>query len=220
MRDVGEPVGATVNDVLLAVIAGALHRYLEERGVLPPEPLVAAVPLTIRTDEDDERSNAVTSVSVSLATDERDPSARLRLIRDAMTARKRRRGHTTGEQLMAWADVPPPFVFSLATRSYVDLGLAQRIDPICNLVVSSVPAPPASLYLGGARLLGIYPLGPIYSGMLLNITAIGCGADLHFGIVGCRKRMPDLWCLADAIPGALAELSESLRNSDAAQSRV
>lgn len=217
LRDIGKPVGATVNDVLLAVIAGALRRYLEERGVLPPEPLVAAVPLTVRTDEDDERSNAVTSVSVSLATDERDPGTRLRIIRDAMTAQKRRRGHTAGDRLMAWADVPPPFVFSLATRAYVDLGLGQRIDPLCNLVVSSVPGPPTSLYLGGARLLGIYPLGPIYSGMLLNITAIGCGDDLHFGIVGCRKRMPDLWCLADGIPSALDELVESHRGSDAAE---
>jgi hypothetical protein len=101
-------------------------------------------------------------------------------------------------------------VFSLLAAAYLDLHLAERIDPICNLVVSSVPGPPRPLHLAGARLLGIHPLGPIYSGMALNLTAIGCADSLDIGLVACRGRMPDLWDLADAIPEALDELADAV----------
>jgi len=209
LRAVGEPLGASVTDVLLALVSGALRRYLAARGVLPTAPLVAAVPVAVRG-KDDERANAVTSVSVSLASDLTDPAARLLQIRDAMAAGKRTRGSSVGEDLAAWAAVPPPLVFSLLSEAYLDLHLAERIDPICNLVVSSVPGPPQPLHLAGARLVGIHPLGPIYSGVSLNVTAIGCADSLDIGLVACRGRMPDLWDLADAIPMALDELTDAV----------
>jgi WS/DGAT/MGAT family acyltransferase len=209
LREVGRAAGASVNDVMLAAVGGALRRYLEERGLSTQEPLVAGVPLAVRG-EGDERANAVTSVSVSLATDLADPAARLGAIRDAMAARKGERGGTLGEDLAAWADVPPPLVFSLISSAYIDLHIADYMDPICNVVVSSVPGPRETLYLGGARLVGIHPLGPVYSGVALNVTALGCGENLDFGLVACRGRMPDLWDLADALPAALAELREAV----------
>lgn len=209
MRAVGHDAGATVNDVLLAVVAGALRRYLEPRGALPEESLVAAVPLATRAHGDD-RANAVTSVAVPLATCETDPVARLRAIGDATSAAKQRRGSTVGEDLAAWADVPPPFVFTLISRAYIDLALYERVTPICNLVVSSVPGPRDPLYLGGARLLGLYPLGPIFSGMALNVTAMGFPDGMDVGLVGCRGRMPDLWELADGLSRALDELADAL----------
>ena len=209
LRAAGEPAGATVTDVLLAVVSGALRRYLAARGVRPAEPLVAAVPVAVRGKRD-ERANAVTSVTVSLASELADPAARLLQIRDAMATRKRMRGSTLGEDLAAWANVPPPVVFSLLAAAYLDLHLAERFDPICNLVVSSVAGPPRPLHLAGARLLGIHPLGPIYSGMALNVTAISCADSLDIGLVACRGRMPDLWELADGIPEALDELAEAV----------
>jgi WS/DGAT/MGAT family acyltransferase len=209
MRAVGRPLGASLNDVLLAAVAGALHRYLDDHGVLSERALVAGVPLAVR-EQGDERANAFSSVSVGLATDLEDPAARLVAIRDAMAARKGERGSSLGEDIAAWAEVPPPRVFSLIADLYLNLHLAERIDPVCNLVISSVPGPPESLYLAGARLEGIYPLGPIYSGLALNVTAIGCGNSMDIGLVACRGRMPDLWDLADAIPPALDELAEAV----------
>jgi diacylglycerol O-acyltransferase len=209
LRSAGRALDATLNDALLAVVGGALRRYLGERNQLPAESLAAGVPLAIR-EEDDDRANAVTSVLVGLGTDEPNPATRLQAIHDAMVTQRRRRRSTLGEELSAWADVPPPFVFSLMTRAYVDLDLEARVDPLCNLIVSSVPGPPEPLYLAGARLDGIYPLGPIYSGVALNVTAMGCGDDMEIGLVACRKRMPDLWDLADGIPVALAELAEAV----------
>jgi diacylglycerol O-acyltransferase len=208
VRAVGEAADSSVNDVLLAVVGGALRRYAEPRGVLPEAPLVAGVPVALRNDE--ERANAVTSVAVGIGTDEPDPAARLRAIRDAMAEKKDRRGSTVGEGLLAWAEVPPPLLLSLVMRAYLDLDLEARFPPICNLVLSNVPGPPESLYLAGARLEAIHPLGPVFSGLALNITAMGCGDGLDVGLVACRRVVPDLWDLADALPEALAELRAAL----------
>lgn len=209
LRELGRAAGATVNDVLLTLVGGALRSYLEPRGELHGEPLVAAMPVAVR-DDGDERANAVTGVNVSLATDVADPVARLDAIRDATAVQKQRRGSTLGEDLMAWLDVPPPFFFCLLARGYIESGLADRMDPFWNLIASSVPGPPEHLYLGGARLEGIHPLGPIFAGLALNVTAIGCGDSLDLGLVACRRRVPDLWDLADAIPDALAALGAAL----------
>jgi WS/DGAT/MGAT family acyltransferase len=218
LRQIGHAHDATVNDVLLAVLSGALRRYAGPRELLPEQPLAAGVPVALPNEEG--RDNAVTAVVVGLATDEPDPAARLFAIRDAMTRQKRRRGSTMGEDLMAWADVPPPLLFSVAARAYMDLDIEAWMKPICNLVVSNVPGPPQALYLGGAKLLGIYPLGPVFSGIALNVTAIGCGDGLDIGLVACREVLPDLWTLADALPEALAELREALAHANPEQAHV
>lgn len=208
LRETGDAHDATVNDVLLAVISGALRRFAEPRGLLPEQSLAAGVPVALPNEEG--RDNAVTAFVVGLATDEPDPAARLFAIRDAMTRRKRRRGDTLGEDLLAWADVPPPLLFSLAVRAYTDLDIEAWLTPICNLVVSNVPGPRQTLYLGGAKLVRIYPLGPVFSGIALNVTAMGCGDGLDVGIVACREVLPDPWALADALPDALTELRAAL----------
>jgi len=208
LREIGHAHAATVNDVLLVVLSGALRRYAEPRGLLPEQPLAAGVPAALPNEEG--RDNAVTAFVVGLATDEPDPAARLFAIRDAMTQRKRRRDSTLGEDLIAWADVPPPLLFSLVARAYTGLDVEAWLTPICNLVVSNVPGPPVALYLGGAKLVGIYPLGPVVSGIALNVTAMGCGDGLDIGIVACHEVLPDPWAIADALPEALAELREAL----------
>jgi diacylglycerol O-acyltransferase len=210
LREVAREAGATLNDVLLASIGGALRAYLASSGVLPRVPLVAAVPVATRSEGDD-RANALTMSTVSLATDVADPAGRLRVIRRATTASKAGRSRGGADELAVWADVPPPLVMSLAARAYLGLGLADRLPPVCNLLVSSVPGPTVPLYFAGARIVGIHPLGPIYTGMTLNVTAVGGGESLDLGIVGDRGQLPDLWELADAIPAALAELRAVVR---------
>jgi WS/DGAT/MGAT family acyltransferase len=208
LRGIGRAHDATVNDVLLAVMSGALRRYADPRELLPEQSLAAGVPVALSNEAG--RDNAVTAFVVGLATDESDPAERLFAIRDAMTRQKRRRGSTLGEDLVAWADVPPPLLFSLASRAYTDLDIEAWLTPVCNLVVSNVPGPPQALYLGGAKLVGIYPLGPVFSGIALNVTAMGCGDGLDVGIVACREVLPDPWALAEALPEALAELRAAL----------
>jgi WS/DGAT/MGAT family acyltransferase len=209
IKALGSATGATVNDVLLAVVAGAVRGYLDARGVLPDEPLAAGVPFTSRK-QGDGRANAVSSVTVGLATNLRNPCERLRAIRDATAAAKQQRFRTVGDDLAAWVEVPPPLFFSLMARAYVDLGLGERFPPVCNLIVSSVPGSNEPLYFAGNRLIGIHPLGPIYSGIALNVTAMGGGDSVDIGLVGCRGLLPDLWDLCDALPAALKDLAAAV----------
>jgi diacylglycerol O-acyltransferase len=199
---------ATVNDALLTVIGGAVRRYLDRIGQLPAEALVAGVPISTHV-EGEERANAVAGAFVTLATHLEDPAARLAAIRDATSQAKRRDSGGMLDSVGPWLEVPSPLVFSLFARAYTRLHLADRVTPLCNLVVSSVNGPPEALYFAGARLRGIYPLGPIYDGMALNVTALRCGDAIDVGLVACRGRIRDLWEIADAIPEALAELTGS-----------
>ncbi len=215
LRALGREHDASINDVLLAMSAGALRRYAAPRDLLPDFPLVASVPMAVRK-AGDERANAVSAVSVALATDQPNPVRRLHAIRDATAAGKSQRGSTLGEDLAAWAEVPPPLLFSLLTRAYLGLDLASRVTPLCNLVVSSVPGPPDALYFAGARLEAIFPLGPVFSGMTLNATAIGCGDQLHLGLVACRRTVRQLWELADGLGEALDELAIATEGASAA----
>lgn len=208
LKAVGHALDGTLNDVLLTIVGGALREYALDRGELPELPMVASVPIALRAEADD-RANAVTAASVGLATDLDDPIARFEAIRAATSVRKKERGASLGESLAAWVDVPPPLVFSLVADAYLELDLAHRMTPICNLVVSSVPGPPGDLHLAGARLERLYPLGPIITGMALNVTAISAGDALHVGLVGCRKVVPGLSELADALPRALADLADA-----------
>jgi WS/DGAT/MGAT family acyltransferase len=213
IRAVARAGTATINDVILAVVAGALRSFLERRGSPPPAPLVAAVPVSTHAEGDDV-ANAISLFRVGLATDEEDPQARLEAIRDATQhAKGRGRSKGTGSgglagNIMEWSDVPAPLFFSLATQLYSEI--ANRLPPLCNLVVSSVPGPPVPLHLGGARLIGLYPLGPIYEGMALNVTALTCQDSVDVGLVACRRALPDLPELESALEAALDDLEASL----------
>jgi WS/DGAT/MGAT family acyltransferase len=209
VKAVARGFDATVNDVVLATVSGALRRYLIPRGALPKESLVAAVPASTHS-EGDGRSNAYTVYGASLASDCNDPAERLRAIRGA--SRKKRSEQRQGglDALVEWTEVPSPFLFSLIARAYTALGFSERISHWFNLVISNVPGPPTPLHFGGARLLGIHPLGPIYDGLTINITAISREDALDVGLVACREGIPDLWEIADALSEALAELTALL----------
>ena len=209
VRQVCRSSSVTVNDVVLALVAGALRGYLDEIGELPTEPLVAGAPISTH-EEGDDLAVAYSALFVSLATDIEDPFERLQAIREASHQAKRRQRVNFSERLALWFEVPPPFVFTLLAQPWRQLRLADRIDPLCNLIVSSVPGPPIALYFGGARLTGLYPLGPIYDGMTLNVTALSREDDIDIGLVACRSRIPDLWALAAAVPSALDELLHAL----------
>jgi len=102
--------------------------------------------------------------------------------------------------------VPVPALFWLATTLYARLHLASFHPPLCNVLVSDVPGPPVPLYFGGARLDSIFPLGPIFDGVGLNITAVSCIDTLNIGLVSCPDQLPDLRSLASALGPALDEL--------------
>jgi len=102
--------------------------------------------------------------------------------------------------------VPPPVAMALGVRIFTWTHLAERLPPVFNLLVSNVPGSPVPLYLAGAPVAAVYPLGPVLDSIGLNITILSHVDQIDFGLVSCPELMPDLWDLADQIPDALTEL--------------
>jgi diacylglycerol O-acyltransferase / wax synthase len=207
VKKVKETFDVKVNDVIMAVVSGALRRYLENRGELPEKSLIASIPVSVH-DTSGEREGA-TKLSVmfsKLASDVADPVARLRVIAEANAEAKEIQKMVGADTLMQWAEHAAPNTFSLAARLYSSTRLADRHPVVHNLILSNVPGPPIPLYMAGARLVGLYPLGPIMDGAGLNVTVLSNEDRIDFGFIACRELVPRLWDLADAVPEALAEL--------------
>lgn len=209
VREVKDRHHTTVNDVVLAVCAGAVRRWLEARGALPEKPLIAGVPVSTRGDEAAAfGANLISAMFVSLATDFDDPVERLLAIREATKDAKEEFKAIGADALQDWVEFSGPRLFGLAVRLYSQLGLAERHPPALNFLVSNVPGPPIPLYVAGGRLVSLFPMGPIFDGIGLNITVLSYMEKVGFGFVACRELIPDLWEIADAVPAALEELKK------------
>lgn len=199
--------GATVNDVVLAVCAGALRRYLDDRGQLPAEPLVAACPVDVRTgDQGHGTGNHVSAMFTRLPTDVADPVGRLEAAHRAAQAAKEEHARFDPDVLQRWTEVLDPNVTSWIIDLYSRTGTAGRHRPPVNLVVSNVPGPPFPLYLAGAELVRAYPLGQLLEGIGLNITVMSYRDAIDVGFLAAGDLVPDLDRLASAVPEALDEL--------------
>ena len=210
VKAVKDACGVTVNDVVLALCGGALRRYLDARGKLPDRPLVAAVPISVRsTDVQGRGANQVSAMLVSLATDVADPLERLRSV--SVSARNAKEEHEAiGRGLVAdLGEFASLQLFGLGAHLYSHFRLADHHRPAANLIVSNVPGPDFPLYFAGAKLLALYPLGPIYDGMGLNITVLSYLDVIGFGFVSCADLAPDLGDLASGVTESLRELEKA-----------
>jgi diacylglycerol O-acyltransferase len=196
----------TVNDVILSVLGGACRRYLAGRDELPDRSLLAAVPVNVRGDAAPDASNAVSLLFASIGSDVADPVRRLATVH--RSARQARRQHDArgGDVLEAWLEVALPLMFSAVARVYTAFDVASVAPPFVNLLVSNVPGPPMTLYFGGARLVALYPLGPVYDGVGLNVTVVSSNDRVGFGLVSCPEVLADVGMLAAAVTGEYAAL--------------
>ncbi len=214
VKAVKREFGVSVNDVVTAVVGGALRRYLEDRGELPERPLLAAVPVSVHDQTADRAGTTKVSVMFStLATDQSDPVERLKAISLANARAKEIHGMVGADTLMRWAELSPLNALGAGARLYSALHLADHHPVVHNLILSNVPGPPIPLYMAGCGVLGLYPFGPITDGAALNITVLSQGDRVGFGIITCPDLMPSVWDLAGAIPGALRELVETVGSS-------
>jgi diacylglycerol O-acyltransferase len=206
VRDVASRNHATVNDVVLAIVSGALRTYLFARGLLPAQRLIAGVPAATEP-AGAAFGNSFSFLLVRLATDVEDPLERL-----AVVKREARRAKQTADlgmkTLAKLLDLFTPGPLDASIAAYRSL-LVGRIRPLWNVIVSNVPGPPVPLYIAGARLVGLFPLGPIYEGIGLNLTVISREESLDVGIVACREMVPDVADLAALLALALEELARS-----------
>src|SRR3954447_14671063 len=212
VKAIRKKTGATVNDVVLALCAGALRRYLDKQGEEPDGPLVAMVPVSVRSeDEKDALGNRVTSVFASLATDVDDPKERLEVIHECMVDVKEQQQAIGADTLGDWAEFAAPALAGTAARLYSRTRMADRHRPLFNVTISNVPGPSFPLYSIGARMEAIYPIGPIMDGGGLNITVMSYLDSLDFGVLACPDVLPDVETLAEGLQDALDELLAATR---------
>ena len=199
--------GATVNDVVVSVVAGAVRRWLIAHDDLPDTPLVAQVPVSVRTDEQfGTYGNRILLMAAPLYTGEPDPVERLRLTHDALSEMKERHRALPAELLQDANNFIPPAVFARAARLTFGFSTSRPGRPTWNLVISNVPGPQFPLYMAGAKLEANYPVSVITDGMGLNITVMSYMGHMDFGIVGDRDQMPDLDVLMDYLREELEAL--------------
>jgi diacylglycerol O-acyltransferase / wax synthase len=203
IKSAGAPHNATVNDVVLAMCAGALRRYLIERDALPGNALTAGVPVSLRSlGVSEDAGNAVGIVPCSLATHIGDPRERLREIIASMNAAKAELATQSPLQIQLRTGL-------IATGSLLATqvpGVADLAPTPVNLIISNVPGPREPLYWNGARMQGVYPLSVPQQGQALNITVFSYAGQLNFGLTGCRRRVPHLQHMLSYLEDSLAEL--------------
>jgi diacylglycerol O-acyltransferase / wax synthase len=197
VKEVKNVYGVTVNDVVVSICAGAVRRWLIEHDELPEGPLVAQIPVSVRTGEQvGTYGNRILLMSVPFHTDIEDPVERLQTTHESLADMKERHKALPAELLQDANHFIPPAVFHRAARLTFRLSTGVG-RPAWNLVVSNVPGPQFPLYLAGAKLVANYPVSVITDGMGLNITVMSYNGQMDYGIVADRDQMPDLQRVMD-----------------------
>lgn len=208
VRAVSTSAGVTVNDTMLAMAAGALRRYLLEQDALPDQPLIAMVPVSLRSEEAEGHSggegNSVGAVLCNLGTELSDPAARLLRIHNSMRHSKNVLSGLSSLQSLAVS------VLNVAGMALGPIpGVDRMTGPPFNVVISNVPGPSSPRYWNGARLENCFPASIPVDGQALNITATSYADTLQFGLVGCRRSVPSLQRMLVHLEESLAELEQA-----------
>lgn len=200
--------GCTVNDVIVAICAGAVRRWLIAHDELPAEPLVAQIPVSVRTEAQmGTYGNRIMLMAAPLHTEIADPVERLLRTHESLGDMKERHRALPASLLADANHFIPPAVFSRAARLTFGIATSRPGRPVWNLVISNVPGPQFPLYCAGAKLVANYPVSVITHGMGLNITVMSYMGHLDFGIVADREQMPDVALLMGWLGEELAALA-------------
>jgi len=191
-------LGCTVNDVVMAMCAGALRNYLLEHDALPEDPLVAMVPVSIRTgEEEDPWTNRVSSIFVKIPTDVDNAPGRIAAIGETMAEGKHRHDLLPADLIVEAASLAPGLIAQQAARIATNPRLADSGRTPANVTISNVPGPRDLLSLGAAPVRHYVPVSTVVDGQGLNITVQSYRDVLDLGLVSCRELIPDLDRLAE-----------------------
>ncbi len=205
-------MGTTVNDILLAICAGALRRYLKEKKKLPKKPLVAMVPISTRGKEGGMDGNKLSAMLVQLATHIEDPIERLEKIYENTIKGKTYQGAAGAKTLSNLAESVPFGVANQAAQLYSRYNLAKMHNPVFNVVITNVPGPQIPIYLHGHKLLNIMGMAPIIDGMGLIITILSYQDQITISPTTDKKSMPDVNIFSDYILDSANELEKCVLN--------
>jgi WS/DGAT/MGAT family acyltransferase len=203
-------LGCTVNDVVMAICAGALRRWLIDHDELPTVPLMAFVPVSIRAaDKANDMGNQVSAMISELPTNLDDPVDRLEAVHDAMTAAKEVHNALPAHLLQDFSQFTAPAAAELVARTITNLKVADYVALPFNVCISNVPGPRQPLYYAGALMTAFYPVSMITDGMGLNITVQSYRDGLDFGLVGTPELIPDIWTLMGYFAEELSDLADA-----------
>ncbi len=207
---VSKATGTKINDVVMAICAGALRPYLADRKALPKKPLVAFVPISLREPGNAEASNQVFGMFCPIATQLEDPLERLKAIQKTANDSKSLAGTMKDVSPKDFTLLGAPILLPGLAQLYGRTGLADLMPSTTNLTISNVPGPPFPLYCAGAKILAMYPVSIPVHGIALNITVQSYQDRLEFAITADRKAVPDAAKLADLFEPALDELKQAV----------
>ena len=202
MRQVAKAIDGTVNDVLVAICAGGLRRYLMEIDALPDESLVASMPVSVRDEGVTDKANAISFMFASLGTELADPRARVEVIKASVAEAKTH----LNEIPTAAVDLYTSLTMGRFIASQVT-GLGAVGKPMFNVLISNVPGPREKLYYNGAEVLGLYPLSVLQSGQVVNITALSYDTSVNVAFTACPSGLPHIQHLALHCADAFDELA-------------
>lgn len=198
--------GVTINDVVLAICAGGLRRYLAARDELPVKPLVAMAPISVRGEEEG-TGNQVSAMLVSLATDIDNPLDRLAHIRANTQRSKIHAGALPANKITEFL---PSETLAAAARIYTRTRLGGHHRPFFNVTITNVPGPPVPLYVAGARIHSAFGMAPILDGLGLILVVLSYHGRISIGISSCEQIVPDPDNMAECIERSLDELEHAI----------
>ena len=187
LRAIGKSQGCSINDVVMTMCDMALTRYFDEHDDMPDGPLVAYMPVSIRTREDDGDGNLVTLLQVKLAREHDDPLDSLHEVSDSIASAREVYSGATREVVQYYA-----LVVALLSLFEETLKLDKIMNPVENVVISNVPGQRYTGYVKGARQLAIYPVSTLPPMTALNVTACSYDGSMYFGLIAGRSAVPDL----------------------------
>ncbi|MGZ4278468.1 MAG: WS/DGAT/MGAT family O-acyltransferase [Solirubrobacteraceae bacterium] len=209
IKAIKNEAGVTVNDVVVALCAGAVREWMLANDELPDDPLVSLVPVSVRTEEQmGDYGNRISAMVVPIATDVADPKARLTRTHELLISAKERHGALPADLLTDATSFIPPTLLSRAAKATTEI--LARTRPPLNLVISNVPGPRMALFCAGARLEQLVPVSAVVDGVGLNMTVMSYRDHVDFGVVADKDQIDDVWPLIDDVKRALAELEKAV----------
>ncbi|MDH6170390.1 diacylglycerol O-acyltransferase [Variovorax boronicumulans] len=189
--------GVSLNDVVMATVAGALRHYLADNNELPAKPLVAGVPVSLREAGDDTANNQASMILVSLATDITDPIQRLKAINASSNSSKSTMNRFKAVVLDDFPTFAAPWLVSGIASMVGRSGLVNLLPPAANVAISNVAGAPFPMYFAGALVTCYYPVSIASHGTALNVTVQSYNGRMDYGLIACRRAVPDITEIGD-----------------------
>jgi WS/DGAT/MGAT family acyltransferase len=203
-------VGASVNDVLVALCAGVLRRYAIKREELPDRPLVAGVPVSERTAEDGANGNQLSFMFYGLPIHLDDPAERLAFVARSASAVKDVYARSGQGLFAGLASLTPTTALGPLMRALSGVHAANVLPPVVNVLISNIRGPDRAQYVAGAEVSSIYPMGPLIEGVGLGVTVVTYRREVAFGFMACAELVPDIHELTTGVHLEVARMLDAL----------